>query len=313
MKHIIAHRIHPEEVRQSVYIDHVSLGLAHLAAVHQKPGMPEHLLRQRLVQRHQEYGPINGMEADDIFPDQMQIRGPELLILLTAVPLCIIADACDIIGQGVQPHIHHMTRIEIHGNPPLKGGSGNTQILQSGQKEVVHHLVLAGHGLNEFRMLVDMLDQLIRIFAHAEEIRLLLGRLYLPAAVRALAVHKLGFRPEGLAGSAVHSLVCPFINIPLIIQTLENLLDLTLMILIRGSDELVIGSVQQVAHSLNDPRHLVHELLGRHPRLLSLQLDLLSMLVRAGLEEDIIPFLALEPGDAVRQHDLIIVAYMGLT
>ena len=66
MQHVIAHRIHPEEVHQVVRVDHVPPGLAHLAAVHQKPGMAEYLLRQGLVQGHQEDGPVDGVEPDDV-------------------------------------------------------------------------------------------------------------------------------------------------------------------------------------------------------------------------------------------------------
>ena len=170
----------------------------------------------------------------------MQVRGPELLILLCTVSVRVITDARDIVAQGVQPHIYHMPRVEVHGNPPFKRSPGHAQILEPGQEEIVHHLVLAGHGLDEFRVLVDMLYQSVRVFAHAEEVGLLLGRLHLPAAVRAFAVHQLGFRPERLAGGAVHPLVSPFVDVSLSVHTLEDLLHLGLMIIVRGADEFVI-------------------------------------------------------------------------
>ena len=251
------------------------------------------------------------MEADNVLSDQVQIRRPELLVLLRAVPLRVIAYARDIVGQGVQPHIYHMPGVKIHRDPPLKGRPGHAQILQARQQEIVHHLVFPGHGLDKFRMLVNVLYQPVRIFAHAEEIRLLPGGLHLPAAVGAFSVHKLGFCPEGLTGRAVHSLIGSLVDISLVIELLKYLLHLGLMNLVRGADKLVIGSVQQIAHSLNDPRHLVHKLLGRHPCLLGLQLDLLSMLVGSCLVKDIIAFLPLKPGDTVRHHNLIVVAYMG--
>ena len=75
-----------------------------------------------------------------------------------------------------------------------------------------------------------MLDQTVCIFAHFEEICLLLRRLYLTSAVRAFAVHQLRLRPEGLARRTVQSLVRALVNIPLIIQLFENLLYLLLMI-----------------------------------------------------------------------------------
>ena len=69
MKHKVAHRIYAEEVHQGIGIKHISLGLAHLAVPLKKPGMTEHLLRQRKVQSHQENGPVDGMEADNVLSD----------------------------------------------------------------------------------------------------------------------------------------------------------------------------------------------------------------------------------------------------
>ena len=92
-------------------------------------------------------------------------------------------------------------------------------------------------------MLINVLDQFVCIFAHAEEISLFLGRLYDTAAVRALAVHQLGLGPERFTGGTVHSLIGPLVNISLIIETLEDLLYLLLMILIGSTDELIIRNI----------------------------------------------------------------------
>ena len=126
----------------------------------------------------------------------MQVRRPQLMILLGALPIALIADSRNIVCQGIQPHINHMLVVKIHRDPPLKGGSGNAQILQPRQKEIIHHLVLAGYGLNKFRMIIYVLDQPVCILAHFEKISFFPGRLHLPAAIRAFAVHQLGLRPE---------------------------------------------------------------------------------------------------------------------
>ena len=129
MEHVIANRIHAKEVYQIIHINYVASGLTHLVVVHQKPGMTEHLLRQRLTQRHQKDRPIDRMEADNVLADQMQICGPELLVLLGAVALCVIADTGNIVRQGIQPDIDHMLIVKIHRDSPCKRGSGYTQIL----------------------------------------------------------------------------------------------------------------------------------------------------------------------------------------
>ena len=131
------------------------------------------------------------MEPDDILTDQMKVSRPVFPVVLAMVTVYIISQTRDVIGQCIQPHINNMSVIEIHRDPPLEGGSGYTQILQSRKQEIVHHLVLTGNRLNEFRMGSDMLNQAVCIFAHLEEIRLFLGRLHLSSAVRTFPVHKL--------------------------------------------------------------------------------------------------------------------------
>ena len=129
MQYIVAYRIHAEIIYEIIRIDHISFGFAHLAAAHEKPGMTEYLLRQGLAQRHQENRPVNGMETDDILTDQVQISGPQLLILLRAVAVRIIADTGDVVGQCIQPYIDDMLGIKSHRNTPGEGSTGYAQIL----------------------------------------------------------------------------------------------------------------------------------------------------------------------------------------
>ena len=82
-------------------------------------------------------------------------------------------------------------------------GPRYAQVLQSGQQEVVHHFIFSGYRLDEFGMLINVLDQPVGVFAHTEEIGLFFGRLHRPAAVGAFAVYQLGLGEKCLAGSAV--------------------------------------------------------------------------------------------------------------
>ena len=205
-----------------------------------------------------------------------------------------------------------MAGIEIHRDPPFEGGPGHAQILQARQQEVVHHLIFPGYGLDEFRMGVNMLDQPIRIFAHLEKIGLLPGRLHRTSAVGTFAVHQLGLGEERLAGSAVHALIIPFVNVAFLIHFLEDLLHLALMVFVRGADEFIIGSVHQIPDLLDLPGHIVHEFLWRNACFLRFQLDLLAVLVGSGLEEHVKALASFIPGDGVRQHDLIGIADVGL-
>ena len=92
-------------------------------------------------------------------------------------------------------------------------------------------------------MLVDIFNEPWSIFAHTEEISLLLGRLHLTAAVGTFSIHQLGRGPEGLAGSTIKALISALVDIALIIKLFKNLLNLSLVILICGADKLVIGGI----------------------------------------------------------------------
>ena len=158
-----------------------------------------------------------------------------------------------------------------------------------------------------------MFYQSVRIFTHTEEISLLLGGFYLSATVRTFAVHQLALCPEGLTGRTIHAFIGSFVNISLIIKTLKNLLYLFFMIFIGGTDKFVIRNIQHIAHAPDYPRHIIHKFFGSHAGFLCFQFNLLSMLICPGLKENVIAFLSLKPGNAVRQHDFIVVADVRLT
>ncbi len=81
---------------------------------------------------------------------------------------------------------------------------------------------------------------------------------------------------------------------------------------IGGADKLIIRGIHQIPDLLDLTGYLIHKLLGGDPLLLCLQLNLLAMLIRARLKEDIIALLPAKTGDAVRQNDLIGISNMRL-
>ncbi len=152
-------------------------------------------------------------------------------------------------------------------------------------------------------------DQAVGVFPHLEEVGLLLGGMDLAAADRALVlVHDLGGRIESLALLAVEALIVALVDVALVIELLEDLLDLGLVVGVRGPDEAVIGCVDQVPEPLDLPCDLIYELLGGLAGRQRAGLDLLSVLVAACLEIDVIAVCSLISRDRVRQDDLVGVA-----
>ena len=308
VQHEIPDRVHAEKRNEVVRIHHVPLGLAHLAAVHEEPRMAEDLLRQRQVEGHQENGPVDRMEADDILPDEVQVRRPVIGKARLRIPVGVVADAGDVVRQGIEPDVNDVLVVEIHRDAPFEGRAGDAQIGKARQKEIVHHLVLPRHRLDKFRMFVDVVDEPRGVLAHSEEIRLFLRGLHRASAVRAFAALQLRFRIERLAGLAVHAGILALVNVALFVHAAEHFLDLFHVIVVGRPDELVVGRV----HKVPDPADLggcpVDVGLRLHAGRNRLAFDLLAVLVRAGLEEDVVAFHPFIARDGVRQHDLICIA-----
>ena len=203
-----------------------------------------------------------------------------------------------------------MLIIKVHGHAPGEAGAGDAEVLKTGLDEVVHHLVHAGGGLEEIRILQQMLYPL-GVLTQAEEIGFLLRIHDLAAAVGTLAVLELALRPERLAGLTVLALIGAFINVTLVIHLAEDLLDGLHMIVVRSADKAVVTDVHQlpeVEDALFTLDNVVHEFLGRHAGGLGLVLDLLTVLVRSREEHDIVAREPLIARHGIRRHGAVAVA-----
>lgn len=130
----------------------------------------------------------------------------------------------------------------------------------------------------------------VGVLGQAEEVGLLLGIHHVPAAVGALAVLELGLRPEGFAGLAILAHIFALVDVPLLIELLEDLLHGLHVVVVGGADEPVVGDVHQppqVEHAPGALHDVVDKLLGGYAGLLGLVLDLLAVLVSAGEEHDL--------------------------
>ena len=252
--------------------------------------------------------PDNGVEADDLLADEMDVRRPVLLI--EAVVLGTVAQRVDVVGQRVNPDVHGMVGVKVNRDAPLDRRAGNAQILQARNQEVVEHLRRAGSRLNEVRMLLDVVDHPVLILGETEEIALLTGLLHRAAAVRAAAILELQLRPEGLARRAVQALILALVDVALIVQLPEDLLDGLDVALVRGADEVVILHVHQLPEVLDARDDLVDIGLWGHASRGGLALDLLAVLVRAGQEEDVVAGLLLEARHGVGGRRAVAVADM---
>ncbi len=245
------------------------------------------------------------MEADDFLAYQMDIGWPELLELLRIIQ---ITNRSQVVGKGIEPYIDNMLVINRHRNTPVKGGTGNAEILHALIDEI-NHFVATGYWLYKVRIFLDILQQAVCVFANLEEICFLRNLLDSTVAIWAAAIFiQLMLSPVAFAWSAVKASVGTFVNIPLGVNAAEDFLHNLLVTLFRGADKIIIGDIQQLPQVLETSHDRVYVFNRGNALLLSLLLNLLAVLVTAGKEENILPCQTVEAGYRVGNGGAVSVA-----
>ncbi len=267
--------------------------------------MAENLLGQGKLEAHQHGRPDYGVEPDNFLPHNVDVGRPIFIIVIVFV--VTIAQGGDIVGQGVHPDIYHVTGVKFHGHSPGKGGAGYAKVLKSGLYKIVNHLIDTGGRLQKAGSLQKGLNT-VGIGGQPEEIGLLLRVVDLPAAIRAFPAYQLALRPKAFAGGAVKSLVGSFINVPLIVHLLENLLYCGDVVVVCRTDKPVVGDIHELPKSANTAwsfHNIVHKGLGIHTRGHGLLLNFLTVLIGACKEHDIITAHSPVPGNCIRCHGAV--------
>ena len=119
-----------QEIAQGVGAHHLADGLgahdvaarlAHLVVLEEQPAVGEDALRQRQIRRHQERRPEDGVKADDLLADQVEVGGPEVL----AVDRAHVAD------QRVEPDVEDVLAFDRQRDSPFDGGAADREIVEA--------------------------------------------------------------------------------------------------------------------------------------------------------------------------------------
>ena len=115
----IAQRIDAVGLGERKRIDDVADRLRHLLAAVEQKAVGEDAARHGNACRHQEGRPVHGVEAHDVLADHVQVGRPIAAEFL-AVGIGKI-DGGDVVGERVNPHIHHVPGIARHLDAPVEG------------------------------------------------------------------------------------------------------------------------------------------------------------------------------------------------
>ncbi len=102
-------------------IDDIADRLRHFLPAIEQKAVAVHALRRRNPRRHQERRPVDRMKTHDIFSDDVQIRRPEFLE--RGRIHVRIADAGDVVREGIDPHIHHVLQRARYRHAPVERGA----------------------------------------------------------------------------------------------------------------------------------------------------------------------------------------------
>ena len=125
----------------------VAQRLAHLGAVHKQPAMCPDLFWQREACGHQKGGPVNGVEANDLLADEMNIRGPESRLFILRA-----ADGAEVRCERIEPNIKNVRFFARDRNAPTNRGARYAEIPEAAFDEA-ENFVATGFRLDEIRML----------------------------------------------------------------------------------------------------------------------------------------------------------------
>src|SRR5438270_9588322 len=287
--------------------DLVEPGLGHLLPADQQPPVDEDAMGRIDPRGHAHGRPPHAMEAKDLLADEMvHDRPPEG----EALGIGAVADGGGVVDEGVVPDVEDVAVGPGDGHAPGERGPGDADVLQALPYEA-QRLVALGGGLDRLGIVLVPPEEAVLVAAEPEEVVLLLHEPHRYAGNGAAAVDQLALGVVGLARDAVGPLVGPQLDVPVVVDGLQEALDGQVVAGLARADEVVVGDLEQ-APGLPEALHRpVGPLLGGHPVGLRRLGHLEPVLVRPGQEDDVVALEAVPAADGVADHGRVGVAYVG--
>ncbi|MDI2020517.1 hypothetical protein PJL18_01026 [Paenarthrobacter nicotinovorans] len=116
--------------------NNIAEGLGHLHTVVGEEAVDHDALGQFQSGAHQERRPVDSVEARNVLADHVYIGRPELP---EGLGLHVgVTHAGQVVGQGVDPHVHDVLFVTRDRNAPVKGCAADGQVLEATLYEADH-------------------------------------------------------------------------------------------------------------------------------------------------------------------------------
>ncbi len=256
----------------------------------------EELLGHLVAGRQEHRGPEHAMEAEDALAEHVTGGRPVHRNEILARPR--VGERAQVVDERVSPDVGDLALVPGQRDAPGLARAADREVLEATGDEAPR-LVVAEVRQHEFRSLVVERKQPLFVRGQPEEVVLLLDVLNAIAVLRALAVDELILGLELLTADAIQTGIDVFVDVPVVVDALEEAADELLVAVIRRSNvEVGLGSdgLRQRAPHLADA---IDVLLCLEALLLSDSVDLRRMLVHPGKQERVVSPLTVMPDEDV--------------
>ena len=285
------------DLEQIERVDDVPERLRDLLVVEQQVPVDEQLLRRLVSGGEQQRGPVDAVEAQDVLREQVPDRRPERRDQVLAGAR--IGQRAEVVDEGVRPDVGDRIRIPRDRDAPRLAGAADREVLEATLDEAAR-LVRPESRQDEVGALVQ-LEQLLLEGREAEEPVALLDPLRHGVVLGALAVDEIVLGLERLAADAVQPGVHVLVDVPVVVQRLQESLHEPLVLFVARADEEVVRRIEALRELTPDDRDLVGVRLRRQALLRGDAGDLGGVLVDPGQEERFDATLTLVAGQDVRR------------
>mmetsp|Transcript_37746 Transcript_37746/g.108927 ORF Transcript_37746/g.108927 Transcript_37746/m.108927 type:complete len:445 (+) Transcript_37746:1415-2749(+) len=263
---------------------------------------------------HEHRRPDDGMKPRDVLADDVHLARPESAERLGRL---YPVNAADVVDEGIEPHIHDV-RLSVHWilrarDAPVERAPADGQVAHLHPSEALEDLASVLLGLDELRMLLDVLDHSVLVLRHPEEEAGLGDFLQRRPCDWVLEVPflSLGIRNESLFADEVPTLVFAEVDVACVPALLPHRLANGRVFIGRGPHIEVGGDIQALVQGLEAVAIAIAQGQRRHPVGLRTLGDLLPMLVGTRLKEDILAQHPMESRKRVAGQRLVGVPDVG--
>ncbi len=260
------------------------------------------LFRQRQAGGHQESGPVDGVEADDFFADEMEIGWPESGFLILRA-----ADSAEIGGKCVEPDVKNVRLFTRNGNAPANRSARDAEIAEAAFDKA-EDFVATSFWLDEIGMLGVPIEK--RLLKRRElEIKIRFGDGFRGTA--AVGTVFSGLHVDvGVVVDAVLPGVVAGVDEPIVAALLEKPLHGVRVLQVRSADKFVALDAQFVPQGAPLGGHFRDKFRFWDARFLRRALDVDAVLVGTGSHDYVVAAHAFVAADGVAHDGRIGVADM---